>query len=678
MWADNETDVDLLGFDFLVDGLVIALSEPRLLPLTVGVLGDWGSGKSSLMGLACAELTATEESDKTQPETEAPRRYVCVRFSPWQYEDYEDVKVSLMSAVLARLGDEATDNTSQQEEVNRLKAFASKFRRRSRRVVRTGIGLLPAAVPAVASVVDGGFDPTVVTLAQQGVQAVTAGVAERLAEPAPTASPEDAERVTDVAEFRDRFAALVQSLEHVAAVVVFIDDLDRCLPETVVDTFEAIRLLLGAPRTAFVVAANQKIVETAVDARYPDLRRNAPDRDNDRSGGIGSQYLEKMLQLKITVPALAVPEAVTYINLLLAELHLSGPEFRRIRDHVAEQRATHTLEVAFDLGTLGDLGVAVPAGLIADLQWAGAIAPVLAAGSRGNPRQIKQFLNTLQLRRRSAARRKVTLEPAVLAKLMLSEDQHIDDFQQVFDWQIASGGPSCPELAAAEELTRPNDAHGSDDSATPPTESTADSAGESDRTPRGRRSKPRAAAPPVDDAVREWAEKPVVRAWLQLPPTLATVDLRPYFHYSRGQLSLAAVSGTRLSGLQRRLLGWLLGATDRLRREGIDGLANADVGDQGPIIEALAKALLTNPEEAFVAVCETVERIDGARDALLRALDRLPAAAVPVRHVPVAGARLPSGDPRTVALLNKWSSAGREDLAKMVDIVRRGPDRARR
>jgi hypothetical protein len=60
MWPDNETDVDLLGFDILADGLVVALTEPRLLPLTVGVLGDWGSGKSSLMGLACAELTAEE------------------------------------------------------------------------------------------------------------------------------------------------------------------------------------------------------------------------------------------------------------------------------------------------------------------------------------------------------------------------------------------------------------------------------------------------------------------------------------------------------------------------------------------------------------------------------------------------------------------------------------------
>src|SRR6266536_4919147 len=105
MWPDNETDVDLLGFDILADGLIVALTEPRLLPLTVGVLGDWGSGKSSLMGLACAELKA---------EAAAGTRYVCVRFSPWQYEDYDDVKVALMAAVLAEVAKVAAGNQEQE------------------------------------------------------------------------------------------------------------------------------------------------------------------------------------------------------------------------------------------------------------------------------------------------------------------------------------------------------------------------------------------------------------------------------------------------------------------------------------------------------------------------------------------------------------------------------------
>jgi hypothetical protein len=658
MWPDNETDVDLLGFDILADGLLVALTEPRLLPLTVGVLGDWGSGKSSLMGLAYAELVASQDP-----------RYACVRFSPWQYEDYEDVKVALMAAVLAELGRQVAGDAEQEAEIGQLKAFLQRFGRRSRRVVRGGVALAPAAVPVIAHAIDHSADPGVVTLIQQGTQAAAGDVAGRLADPVAT---DDDDPVADVTEFRSRFANLIGSLGDLAAMVVFIDDLDRCLPETVVSTFEAIRLVLGVPRTAFVVAANQKIVESAVDARYPELRIDG------RSAGIGAQYLEKMLQLKVTVPALAVPEVITYVNLLLAELHLFPEDFTRLREHVAEQRVTDSLGVAFDLGTLADLGIAVAPALSTDLQWAAAIAPVLARGSRGNPRQVKRFLNTLQLRRRAAARKHVTLQPAVLSKLMLLEEEHSDAFQQLFDWQVASGSPSCPQLVAAEDLAR-EDMLASVPAASvraPDGQPAGSKPSATARTREGRSDSSPSTADLVDEGVRSWARADGLKEWLLLPPALKDIDLRPYFTYSRGQLRLDSVAVSQLTGIQRQLLADVLGATDAVRRAGLHRLTEASPRDQEKVFEALAATLLAAPEDAFVAVCETIGQLPGSHEVLLRALRRLPPASVPAKQVATAVRRLPAGDPQTDALLDIWANSGRADLTRMVALVRRATTQA--
>ena len=92
--------------------------------------------------------------------------------------------------------------------------------------------------------------------------------------------------------------ALRESFEETLAamgvtLVVLIDDLDRCLPETTISTLEAIRLFLFLKNTAFVIAADDAMIKHAV-------RRHFKGVDDD----LVTNYFDKLIQLPIRVPPL--------------------------------------------------------------------------------------------------------------------------------------------------------------------------------------------------------------------------------------------------------------------------------------------------------------------------------------------------------------------------------------
>ena len=106
-----------------------------------------------------------------------------------------------------------------------------------------------------------GADPALATIAGEAAQGI--------AEPPATADTTD-RRYHNVARFRSDFSELMRDLGgEVRALVVFIDDLDRCLTDAVVETFEAIRLFLHVEGTAYVIGADQRLVQAAIEARYP-------------------------------------------------------------------------------------------------------------------------------------------------------------------------------------------------------------------------------------------------------------------------------------------------------------------------------------------------------------------------------------------------------------------------
>ena len=79
LWDDNPSSVDLLGFDAVVAPVRASIAMPDLDPLTIGVHGPWGGGKSTILGLIASDLA----KDKTN---------VVVRTNPWEFDEQEDVK----------------------------------------------------------------------------------------------------------------------------------------------------------------------------------------------------------------------------------------------------------------------------------------------------------------------------------------------------------------------------------------------------------------------------------------------------------------------------------------------------------------------------------------------------------------------------------------------------------
>lgn len=88
MWRDSETETDYLDYGYIVDIMTDTINDKKLLPSCIGLYGDWGSGKSSLMHMCIKKLN--EQKDDT----------ICLLFNGWLYESYDDAKTAILSSIL--------------------------------------------------------------------------------------------------------------------------------------------------------------------------------------------------------------------------------------------------------------------------------------------------------------------------------------------------------------------------------------------------------------------------------------------------------------------------------------------------------------------------------------------------------------------------------------------------
>lgn len=126
---------------------------------------------------------------------------------------------------------------------------------------------------------------------------------------------------TEIKNFREEFKQLLQK-SNVENVVVFIDELDRCLPDTVLEVFEAMRLFLFVEGMSFVIGADERLIQYSIKSKYKEVPGNNLD--------IGKEYLEKVIQYPLYIPQLTRAEVNQYLACLLLRETLTENQFKEI------------------------------------------------------------------------------------------------------------------------------------------------------------------------------------------------------------------------------------------------------------------------------------------------------------------------------------------------------------
>ena len=306
IFGDSPTTEDGLGFDDYADILLELIGNfDARSPLTIGIHGRWGSGKTSLMRMVEKRFRGREDV-KT------------IWFNAWAYGD-EPIGLALLQQILIEF---------QKEEKLTVKGMR----------LLGNIGKL-------------GTDAVL-----RKTTTITLKEAENLFE----------NSIGIKSTLRQDFeAAIDECLKDGARLVVFIDDLDRCLPEKTIEILEVMKLFLDVPKCIFVIGVEKEVIEKGIEVRYKSKEQELPIS--------GQDYIEKIIQIPFVLPPIREEDMATFIeNLGIGE---------REKGYVK----------------------------------------IVAKGTGCNPRKVKMFLNVLRIRRAIAERTGGEIKPDLSAKLFVFE-----------------------------------------------------------------------------------------------------------------------------------------------------------------------------------------------------------------------------------------------------------------
>lgn len=308
---DQPTEKDALDFTPYVETLADIIQTGNT-PLTIGVFGGWGSGKTSLMRMVQNGIPDSAYEG-------LPEDYTIVWFDAWKYDKEETLWRAFLLAVLFAIRETAKKQNKplgaldyletmlyrdiELEKVGGVTIDLAKLGGKvAQGVVQIGLSFIPG-VSALTKLIEDLQKSAAANMTDEVVDAIHR---ER--------TKIHIEQVRFLEQFQDKFKILIQQFIAPNRLVVFVDDLDRCLPEKAIQVLEAIKLFLDVQDCVFVLGIDQDVIARGIEMKYKDVK-DKKDTDGKPYFTIeGIKYLEKIIQLPFQIPPVIQDDMGTFVE----------------------------------------------------------------------------------------------------------------------------------------------------------------------------------------------------------------------------------------------------------------------------------------------------------------------------------------------------------------------------
>lgn len=522
MWRDNETELDFLDYDYLIKTVQNIVTNDSLLPASIGIYGDWGSGKSSLMNMCKKQLELVDKNIK------------CIVFNGWLFENYEDAKTSILGTILDEINVNTDLNEKAKDIIKGLYKSIDKIKL-AKNVLKLGTDIFMTG--GIASIIDYSINAILQNKEMQegkNITKVTSTIKDEL---------NNKDLRDNIRKFQTEFGQLLEE-SKISRLVVFIDELDRCRPDTILDTLEAIKLFLFNGKVAFIIGADERHISYAVKSKFKDIEGIQID--------IGKEYLEKLIQYPIRIPRLDADEVEIYLTCLLLESELPTDRFEKALQWIKEEKAkdfeSFRIESVISLFK-GDNKLCEL--ITKNITVARQLSSVLSNGLHGNPRQCKRFLNSMYMRLDMASYKNKQLDSKILAKIMMLEYIKPRIFNKIAE--MAKSNTLKQELSQFEN-----------------------------------------GKPENVEELKTWIDDDWFLRWCSFEPHLANESLNIYFYFTRTSLDekISRISST-LSPNGQGILDSLLSKSEVKVQQALEKAKDISDAESAAILEAMYSSLST-------------------------------------------------------------------------------------